>query len=81
MSHPMQPIITDKYGIKRFKKNEIVDYLVRHGNIDLNTIATDSFSKEDKEQLAQLIGYSVVVFSDLSFVSKESIAIANTVSD
>ncbi len=59
--HPMQPIeLVD--GIARFKRNAIVDALVEFGQahgFGLNEIAARDFSAEDREQFAQLIGYSV----------------------
>lgn len=66
--HPLQPLITDEYGITRFKHNAIVRYLLDNGGIDLNKIAGIPFSREDREQFAQLIGYSLCGFGDLSYV-------------
>ena len=77
MKHPMQPIYRDETGVTRFKKNHIVRYLLDHGWIDLNKIAVMSFADEDREQFAQLIGYSVSGFGELSYASPESIATAD----
>jgi hypothetical protein len=73
--HPTQPIVNDSQGVRRFKANKILKYLFENGNIDLNQIgrmaAKGWFSDEDQVQLAQLIGYSVSGFGELSYVSDE----------
>jgi hypothetical protein len=67
--HPMQPIeMVD--GVARFKRNAIVGYLASGR---LNELAALDFPREDWEQLAQLIGYSVSGFGDLSYASEEAI--------
>lgn len=65
-AHPMQPILLDPAGCLRFKKNSAVEYLAEGR---LNEIASRGYSDEDMTQLAQLIGYSVGGFGDLSYVS------------
>lgn len=83
--HPMQPIVIDEHGTPRFKANPIVRYLLDSGGIDLNKIAIMAgrglFSDEDQMQLAQLIGYSVGGYGDLSYVSEESINEADAAAD
>lgn len=69
--HPMQPLIKDKEGVIRFKKNAIIDWMFQSGKLDLNEIAVLPFSDEDRTQLAQLLGYSICGFSDLSYVSDD----------
>jgi len=69
MYHPIQPIVTDSKGVIRFKENKIVRYLLDNSGIDLNQIAIEGFDQEDHEQLAQLIGYSLSGFGELSYVS------------
>ena len=69
----MQPIVIVD-GIARFKENAIVAFLA-HGR--MNELARLPFSREDHEQLAQLIGYSVSGFGDLSYASEETVAIAD----
>lgn len=66
--HPMQPVVNVD-GIHRYKQNAIVRYLLDRGNIDLNQIAILPFSQEDREQFAQLIGYSVGGACDLDYMS------------
>lgn len=70
--HPVQPVIVASDGVHRFKKNAIVERLLEAGPFDLNAIARMGFSREDHEQLAQLIGYSVCGFCDLSYASEET---------
>lgn len=66
---PMQPVYRDEHKVARFQENAIVAYVIRNGNIDLNKIATMDFSKEDQQQVAQLIGYSLSGYSELSYVT------------
>lgn len=72
MSHPLQPIVTDDNGTKRFKENAIVRFLKENSSLDLNALSKLPFPREDWEQFAQLIGYSVSGFLDLSYVSDET---------
>lgn len=81
MSHPMQPIELDRHGVARFKQNKIVTYLLDNGGIDLNHLAVQDFSDEDRMQFAQLIGYSVGGFGDLSYASNEVVAEADAIVD
>jgi hypothetical protein len=69
MNHPIQPVITDANGTKRFKENKIVRYLLDAGGIDMNKLAMMPFDQNDREQFAQLIGYSLRGFSELSYAS------------
>jgi hypothetical protein len=78
--HPIQPIVKDINGTLRFKANAIVRYLLdfnagghgKPGHIDMNTLAVMDFSQEDREQFAQLIGYSLSGFGELSYVSNDT---------
>lgn len=66
-SHPIQPLETYN-GALRFKRNKIVDDLLEHGQkhgFGLNEIAGKDYSNEDRQQLAQLIGYSLSGYSEL----------------
>lgn len=74
--HPVQPLIADEHGVLRFKENAIVRFLLDNGNHTLNDLAMMDFSNEDREQLAQLIGYSHSGFGSLSYVSDEAYEIA-----
>ena len=92
---PMQPVHEDAHGAHRFRKNVIVDALVdrdtERGRVypdfparsdgGMNWIGSQGFSREDQEQLAQLVGYSVSGYHELSYVSDESAARASALSD
>lgn len=49
------------------KQNEIVRYLLDAGPFDMNQLAALPFSQDDRNQFAQLIGYSVDGFAELSY--------------
>jgi hypothetical protein len=78
---PLQPLYKDEKGFIRFKSNKIVRYLLDNGPYDLNYIAGVDFSNEDREQFAQLIGYSLFGFSELSYVSDETYEVASKVAE
>ena len=82
--HPIQPVVMVD-DVARFKENKIVRWMLEQGKegkrFDLNTIAGTSFPQEDREQLAQLIGYSLSGFSELSYVSAETWEVATSNSD
>lgn len=70
---PMQPVVTAEDGYVRFQANRAVVALLdaagKHG-LDLNWLARqDDIPRSDYEQFAQLIGYSVTGFGELSYVS------------
>ena len=69
MPHPMQEMFLDKHRTIRFRENAIVRYLLDNGQCNMNTLAAIPFSNEDREQFAQLIGYSVSGFAELSYAS------------
>lgn len=78
--HPMQPVVYDgprRTGVIRFKTNAIVEYLLHNGGINLNHLALLPFDREDREQFAQLIGYSVSGYGELSYVSRKSVIAAD----
>lgn len=66
--HPIQPLLKDGYTL-RFKENSIIRYILDNGGIDMNHIAEQEFPNEDRVQFAQLIGYSLKGFGELSYVS------------
>ena len=74
--HPMQPVFLDKDKVVRFKSNRIVRFLLDAGPFDLNKLALMEFRKEDREQFAQLIGYSVCGFGELEYVSNAAYQLA-----
>lgn len=83
---PMQPVYETDQGTIRFRQNVIVRELVdrdgERGRVypqfparsdgGLNWIAMQDFSRADQEQLAQLIGYSISGYHELSYVTDES---------
>lgn len=73
---PIQPLRKDDRGTLRFKPNEIVQYLLDNGPFDLNHLACQQFSQEDREQFAQLIGYSLSGFGELSYVRDDTLEAA-----
>ena len=81
LEHPLQPIGLDKHGVARFKENAIVRFLLDAGPFDLNQIACMKFSAEDHSQLAQLIGYSVSGFGDLSYANEDVVSRADAIAD
>lgn len=70
--HPIQPLVIDQHGVKRFKQNGIVRFLLDNGLFDMNLLAQLPFTVEDREQFAQLIGYSLSGFGGLSYVTDET---------
>lgn len=76
-------------GEKPGRQNAIVRYVVDNpasvvathpmhaGRLDLNKIVTLPFPQEDREQFAQLMGYSICGYHELSYVSDESAADAS----
>lgn len=75
--HPIQPIVTAPDGRLRFKGNAIIDHLFNTGKLDLNEIACMGFPQEDRRQIAQLLGYSVSGYGELtSYVRDEDFAVA-----
>ncbi len=66
---PTQPLVYDRHRVLRFKKNRIVEVLLASGSLDMNKLAVMEFPDADRVQFAQLIGYSLSGFSELSYVS------------
>ena len=78
--HPIQPLVMVD-DVQRFRANKVVRYLLDHGGIDLNKIAMLDFPREDQEQFAQLIGYSLSGFADLPYASDEVYVAAQKMAD
>ena len=77
MKHPMQKIYRDDSGVVRFRGNEIIRHLCDTGALNLNRIAAMGFSDEDHMQLAQLLGYSVGGFGELSYADEKTVRLAD----
>ncbi len=73
---PLQPI--REY---RFVPNRIVEKLLESAPIDLNDIAKMDFTEQERMQFAQLIGYSLNGFSELSYVDDETYGAAEKSSE
>lgn len=74
---PMQPVVVSDDGVIRFRGNALVRYLLDSGGIDMNKLRHVDCPPKDREQFAQLIGYSVAGYHELSYVSDESAARAS----
>ncbi len=79
--HPMQPVETDCDGIRRFKRNELVAFILANCKYDLNDLSGFPLSAEDRMQLSQLTGYSVSGFGDLSYVDGDTLAAADRMAE
>ena len=77
MKHPMQKIYRDDSGVVRFRGNEIIRHLCDTGALDLNRVAIMGFSDEDHMQVAQLLGYSVGGFGELSYADEKTVRLAD----
>jgi hypothetical protein len=82
MKNPIQPLV-DVQGVTRFKANAIVRHLIdTHPACDMNTLARMDFSDDDRQQFAQLIGYSLSGYGELqSYVDDEAYATAAHMAD
>lgn len=69
---PIQPIEQDEHGTLRFIPNGIVRMLLDADIFDMNKIALMNFTDQERIQFAQLIGYSVSGFGELSYVDNET---------
>ncbi len=81
MLHPMQGIVKDEDGVVRFRANKIVRFLLDAGPFDMNMLAAAPFGREDREQFAQLIGYSVSGFGELSYASDQVVSAADKIAE
>lgn len=67
MKNPIQPLATDAQGVVRFKANKIVQHLLdTHPTCDMNALSVLDFTDDDRQQFAQLIGYSLSGYSSLT---------------
>ena len=78
MKNPIQPLAKDDHGVLRFKANAIVEHLLdTHPSCDLNRLAYMDFTDDDRQQFAQLIGYSLSGYGELqSYVDDHAYATA-----
>ena len=76
ISHPLQPLVKLDDGVVRFHANTIVRFLLDAGPFDMNQLACMQFTAHDREQFAQLIGYTLCGFEELSYVSDATLELA-----
>ena len=83
MKNPIQPLGKDAKGVLRFKENAIVRHLLdTHPTLGLNQLACMDFTADDRQQFAQLIGYSLSGYSELqSYVDDEAYSTAAHMAD
>lgn len=74
--HPIQPLQKGADGVLRFRANPLVQHLLEVGKAHgcgLNELAIHpAATADDHQQLAQLIGYSLSGYGELSYVDKHS---------
>jgi putative N-acetylmannosamine-6-phosphate epimerase len=76
----MQPVYKDSDGTVRFKENALVKYLyewAKNKGCSMNDLMLIPASKEDRQQLAQLIGYTLSGYSELPYVDDAAYAKAH----
>lgn len=74
---PLQPLYRDADGVVRFRENAVVRFLLDWASargMGLNELALMPFDAADREQFAQLVGYSLSGFGELSYVTDETYA-------
>ena len=71
VQHPLQPLYKDEDGKLRFKVNAIVRYLYDASKDDMNALYTMPFDDEDREQFAQLVGYTLCGAYELPYFSND----------
>lgn len=72
----LQPMMVVE-GRVFFRENAIVRFLLEDGPNDMNRLARMPFSAEDRAQFAQLLGYAVNGFGELSYVPERLIVEAD----
>lgn len=56
-------------------------HLLDNGGIDMNKLACIDFSDKDREQFAQLIGYSLSGLGELSYASDDAYGVAAQIAE
>lgn len=70
---PDQPMEEDEQGKIRFIMNPLVRYLLDNGELDMNALQYMPATDREKAQFAQLIGYSLVGYSELPYVTSDDL--------
>ena len=83
MKNPIQPLAKDERGVLRFKANAIVQHLLEsHPLCGMNKLASMDFTDDDRQQFAQLIGYSLSGYGELqSYVDDKAYSMAAHMAD
>jgi hypothetical protein len=82
MKNPIQPLAIDAHGVMRFKGNAIVQHLLdTHQSCDMNRLACMDFTDDDRQQFAQLIGYSLSGYGELHYVDDNAYEAAAKMED
>ena len=68
---PTQPLERDEGGVIRFRGNAIVRFLLDAGPFDMNQLAHMRFTRAERSEFAQLIGYSLSGYGELSYVTDD----------
>lgn len=69
VAQPIQPLEYDPDGVVRFRRNSLVEYLLVNGGITMTELAAQNFPDEDRQQFAQLTGYSMAWYRILPYVT------------
>jgi hypothetical protein len=80
----MQKVFVDDHATQRFTPNQIVVAMLdaaRRVGFDLNAIAHMPFSREDRQQFAQLLGYSLSGYSELPYVDDVAMEAVDAIVD
>lgn len=78
--HPIQPLVMDG-SVVRFKVNPLVRHLLDFATprgCSMNELARMTFPAEDRQHFAQLIGYSLSGYGELSYVDDVAYGAAAT---
>jgi len=81
-THPMQPIYLDDVKVARFRENAIVRFLLdwaTNRGIGMNELAMMPFHADDRQHFAQLIGYSVSGYRELSYSDEAIVSKADSI--
>jgi hypothetical protein len=81
---PMQPVAKDADGNPRFLENRLVRHLLdvsTSKGFGLNQLALVEASPDERAQFAELIGYSLQGYAELSYVSDERVEAANAMAE
>lgn len=82
--NPIQPLLPEDGGGLRFKSNKIVEHVydfAEKNGLELNKIAMMDFSDDDRQQFAQLLGYSFGGYGNLNCVDGDAYSAAQNIAN